>query len=209
MAEFNSEYIKNLPDTYDKRESSNNYKILNIAQGIATDIKKDIEDVHNSLDIERATGKTLDLYGEMLGQPRGYATDPQYRVMLKAKIMRNSMNGDYNSLIKAACLMFNCEPNEFCIVEGEAPATVDVINLPYRVLNYVGVTAEQAVDLVEVLLPVGVTLNSITLEGTLEFGETADEYDENTGFAISEIDQSIGGYLGFLASYDSAKPLPI
>lgn len=209
MAEFNSEYVKNLPDAFKKDEDSNNYKLLSIAQGIATEIKQDIEAVHNSLDIEQATGKTLDLYGEMLNQPRGFATDPQYRVMLKTKIMRNIMNGDYNSLITAACLMFGCDPSEFFIDESEAPATVDVITLPYRVLNYIGLTAEQVVELIGTLLPGGVTLGSVSLEGTFEFASTDSEYDENKGFAISETDQSIGGYLGYLSTNDSDKPLPI
>ena len=209
MAKFNHEYVKNLPDTYAKSENSNNYKILNIGKGFATELEKTIEDIHNSLDIEQAAGKTLDLYGEMLNQPRGFATDPQYRVMIKARIMRNVMDGDYNSLIKAACIMFGCEPSEFSIQESEDPATIDVITLPYRVLNYLGVSAEQVVEIIQTLLPVCVKIGEVSLIGTFEFAETDGEYNENKGFATSETEQSIGGYLGFLYSNDNDKPLPI
>lgn len=208
MAEFNSEYVKNLPDIYKKSETSNNYKILNIVQGSAAELEEDIEIVFNSLDIEQATGNTLDLYGAMLGQARGFATDQQYRVMIKARIMRNIMSGDYASLMAAACLMFNCDSSEFYIQESEKPATIDVINLPYRVLNFIGLSAEQAVELIKVLMPVGVEVGSVALAGTFEFGSTDDEYDESKGFAISEADQSIGGYFGYLGS-GSDKPLPI
>lgn len=208
MAEFNSEYVKNLPDIYKKSETSNNYKILNIVQGSAAELKEDTEKVYNSLDIEQATGKTLDLYGQMLGQARGFATDQQYRVMIKARIMRNIMNGDYNSLMKAACMMFNCDSSEFYIEESEKPATIDVITLPYRVLNYIGLSVDQTIELIKVLMPVGVEVGSVSLAGTFEFGSTDDEYDENKGFAISEADQSIGGYFGYIGS-GSDKPLPI
>lgn len=211
MSEFNCEYIKNLPDAYNKSSESNNYKILNLFQYNISNFKKDIEDVYKSLDLEQATGKTLDLYGEMLGQDRGFATDDQYRVMIKSKIMRNLINGDYNSFMNATCMMFNCKPSEFYINEGEAPATVDIITLPFRVLNYIGLSAELTVELIKILMPVGIGLNSVDLSGTFEFCENESDmsYDENKGFAISESDQTIGGYLGYLFQSDKDKPLPI
>lgn len=209
MAEFNAEYVKNLPDTYAKSKTSNNYKILSIVQGTGTEIKQSIEDIHNSLDIEKATGKTLDLYGEMLGQARGFATDQQYRVMLKARIMRNVMNGDYKSLSSATCMMFGCNPDEFYIDESEKAGAVNIITVPYRVLNYVGLSADQTIELIKVLMPIGVTVDSVSLVGTFEFGESESEYDENKGMAASEADQTIGGYLGYLSQSTDEKPLPI
>ena len=209
MAEFNSDYVKNLPDTYKKTEDSNNYKILNTVQGTTTQLKNDTEDVFNSLDIEQATGKTLDLYGDMLGQARGLSDDAKFRTLIKSRIMRNLMNGDYNSLMKAACMIFNCEPHEFHIAESEEPATVDVITLPVSSLNYVGLSAEQTIELINLLVPIGIYAKSISLAGTFEFGDTENEYNEEAGFAISEDNQSIGGYLGYLAENDSDKPLPI
>lgn len=211
MSEFNSEYVKNLPDAYNKSSDSNNYKILSLFKKDISKLKKDIEDVYKSLDLEQAAGKTLDLYGDMLGQDRGFATDDQYRVMIKSKIMRNLMNGDYTSFMKATCMMFNCEPSEFYINEGEDPATVDIITLPFRVLNYIGLSAELTVELIKILIPVGIGLNSVDLSGTFEFCESESDmdYDEEKGFAISEADQSIGGYLGYLFQNDKDKPLPI
>lgn len=208
MAEFNSEYVNNLPDTYAKSKTSNNYKILNMVQGSTTSIKEDTKDVYQSLDIEKATGKTLDLYGEMLGQSRGLADDQIYRVMIKSRIMRNLMNGDYSSFMNAACMMFNCEPSEFYIKESEEPATVDVITLPFRVLNYIGLSPEETIDLIKVLVPVGIKVGEVDLSGTFEFGSSEGEHDEDKGFSDSEVSPTIGGYLGFLSS-GNEKPLPI
>lgn len=208
MAEFNSEYVKNLPDTYKKSETSNNHKILSILQESAAELKEDTEKIYNSLDLEQATGKTLDLYGEMLGQSRGYATDQQYRVMIKSRVMRNLMNGDLNSVISAASLMFGCKKSEVEIIETDKPATIRIGTIPYSVINYVGLSVGQTLELIATLIPIGITVESIELQGTFEFGSTDAEYDESKGFAKSEADQSTGGYLGFIGTGDE-KPLPI
>ena len=209
MGDFKSVYVDNLPDAYRKDTDSNNYKILNIQKIEIDGIKEDTEDVYNTLDLDQATGKTLDLYGDMLGQARGFATDDQYRVMIKAKIVRNLMTGSLDSIINAGCLMFGCDPSEMHIVEDESPASVKIISLPYRVINYVGLSASQVVELIIKLVPVGITVKSAELQGTFEFGTTDSEHDEEKGFAISEADQSIGGYLGYIYSSESEQPLPI
>ena len=209
MAEFNSEYVKNLPDTYKKTENSNNYKILNTVQGVARQLKNDTLDIFNSLDIEQATGKTLDLYGDMLGQARGFATDEQYRVMIKSKITRNLMSGDLNSIIHAASLMFGCELKQIEIIETDDPATIKVTELPYEIINYTGLSVDQTLQLLVGLIPVGITIESAEIKGTFEFGDADTEYDETKGFALSEQDQSIGGFLGEVYSSNSERPLPI
>lgn len=209
MGEFKSVYVNNLPDVYRKDTDSNNYKILNIQKIEVDGIKSDTEDVYNSLDLDQATGKTLDLYGDMLGQTRGYATDDQYRVMIKSRIVRNLMTGSLDSIITAGCLMFGCDPNEMHIVEDTSPASVKIISLPYNVINYVGLSASQVIELIIKLVPVGVTVKSAELQGTFEFGTTDSEYDEDKGFADAETSPTMGGYLGYIYSAESEQPLPI
>lgn len=209
MAEFNPEYVKNLPDTYCKAEDSNNYKILNTVQSIATQLRNDTEDVFNSLDVEQAIGKTLDLYGNMLGQARGLATDEQYRILIKSKINRNLTSGDLNSVIHATALMFGCKPSEIEIIETDKPATVKVTGLPYSIINYTGLSVNQTLQLFYGLVPAGITVESAEIKGTFEFATTDTEYDETKGFAISEQDQSIGGFLGEIYSSDNEHLLPI
>lgn len=209
MGEFKSVYVNNLPDVYRKDTASNNYKILNIQKIELDGIKSDTEDVNISLDLDQAEGATLDLYGDMLGQARGYATDSQYRVMIKAKIARNLMTGSLNSIISAGCMMFGCEPNEMEIIEDEDPAAIKVISLPFKVINYVGLSARQVIELVIKLVPVGVTVKYAEIQGTFEFGTTDSEYDEEKGFSDSETSPTMGGYLGYAYAAEGEKPLPI
>lgn len=200
MSEFKPIYADNLPDTYRKDPDSHTYKILAIQQGQIDDIKQDIDDVYRSLDLDQATGATLDLYGDMLGQKRGFASDQQYRAMIKSVITRNLMNGDINSVIDAICLTFNCQPSSVHITEiGDTAIKIE--SLPYTIITYVGLSANQTVQLIKALVPVGVTVTSTELVGTFEFGAEEGEMDENKGFD--------GGYLGELYMDDDEHPLPI
>jgi hypothetical protein len=190
------EYIGHLPDVYQKGETSNNYKLLLLEQKSVEALYKDIEGTWEMLDIYSATGETLDLYGEMYDQPRGKATDEQYRYLIAQKVAQNMVEGDYNSIVNSIAVAFDVPPTKFKFVET-APAEVECSDLPYEVLLNAGITVEQAIAIIEAILPVGVTLAPMELTGTFEFG-VADEYDEGKGFG--NIDQTIGGYFGYLAS---------
>lgn len=210
MSGFNDlNHVKNLPDYYSKSENSNNFKILSIEKYAVDDLQTDITDVWNSLDINNATGATLELYGEMLNQPRGVATDAQYLYMIKSKIMRNLSGGDYLSVIKSICMTFDCAPSEVLILEKEEPCVVELVVLPLNVINRAGLTTRQTVAMIKELLPVGITLESFLFEGTFTFSLSESEYDEDAGFAPSEDDQTIGGYLGILYGEDDEPELPI
>lgn len=210
MNSFNYEnYVKNLPDYYKKTTDSNNFKILEVERYSISTFKNDIEDVNTSLDLSQAYGKTLDYYGETVGQPRGLATDEQYILMIRSKIAQNVSGGDYKSVTKAICMTFDCEPSEVYIAEKEDPCVVELVVMPLAVINKAGLTTRQTVELVKQLLPVGVALESFLFEGTFCFSETETEYDTEAGFAISETDQSIGGYLGIVYGEDDEPELPI
>lgn len=190
------DYINALPDVYQKGKDSNNYKLLLLSQQAVEGFFKDIEAVWETSNIYSATGKTLDLYGEMYDQPRGKATDEQYRYLIAQKVAQNMVEGDYNSIVSSIAVAFDVPPTAFKFVET-APAEVECAELPYEVLLNAGITAEQAIEIIEALLPAGVTLAPIELTGTFEFG-VADEYNEGEGFG--NIGQTIGGYFGYLAS---------
>lgn len=192
-----SDYINALPDIYQKGENSNNYKLLLLEQELIADLYKDIEGVWETADLYSATGKTLDLYGEMYGQPRGKATDEQYRYLIAQKVAQNMVEGDYNSVVSSIAVAFDVPPTQFKFVES-APAEVRCDNLPYEVLLKAGITVEQAIAIIQSLLPAGVTLAPLALAGTFEFGAAADEYDEGKGFG--NIAQTVGGFFGYLAN---------
>lgn len=197
-----------LPDCYAKDKASTNYKLLKLNELAVDVLKQDMEDVLNALDIQQATGKTLDLYGEMVGQKRGSLTDIQYRYMILTRIGINNAKGSYESLLAIAQRIFNCEPSDIAFDDSAEPCKVDLTKFPLSVLVNAGFSSDQAIAMIELLLPIGITINGANFEGTFEFAETADEYDEAAGFA--DIDQTIGGYVGLLLGSDAINPiLPI
>lgn len=200
------ELAKNLPDAYRKDEESNNARILGIEKSALDRLRSEIEGIYESLDIDRAYGSTLDLYGEMIGQTRGIATDDQYRVLIKNKIVRNFSSADYNSIIRAICVTFDCAPSDVQLVELDDPCKVKMEGLPISRINECNIDISTAVSIVNGLLPVGVYMEAITFSGTFEFSGETLEYDENAGF--SDEAQTIGGYLG-LVSDGFGSNLPI
>ena len=205
--------VERLPDCYRKDQDSNNYKLLKLNSLAVEELKADIKAVKNVLDLNLAAGKSLDLYGDMLGQRRGLLNDEQYRYMLFARIGRNIVQGDYQSIMNTLVLMFGSQQGDITLddldlEEEETPCVVKLSKFPISVLMNAGFSSRQAVTMIEMLLPVCVTLSADNFEGTFEFSELEQEYDESSGFA--DITQSIGGYLGLLLGDDDKIPiLPI
>lgn len=207
QAEYNENLVKNLPDAYKKTTDSNNFKILEVERLALADIRTSLQEVNNILDINNAKGKTLDLYGERVGQVRGLADDDKYLLMIKAKLMRNLSNGSYPSIVAALCETFDCEPSQVIILDGDDPFTVNVTALPLSVINEAGLTTSQTVAILKSMLPVGMTLTSFLFDGTFEFGANDSDYDETKGFA--DDNGTIGGYFGATSSDISDNTLPI
>ena len=76
------------------------------------------------------TGKTLDYYGEMVGQQRGSLTDDQYRIMILVKIARNAASTDYNSIINILSMILECKTSDISLVNTNKPATVKIQRIP-------------------------------------------------------------------------------
>lgn len=205
---FNFENLAaNLPDAYRKNEYSNNFKILEIERLACQNLREVLNNIAEALDIENATGKTLDLYGQRFGQARGKATDEQYIIMIKAKILRNLSNGTYKSIVDSIAYTFNCQPSEILIVEN-GNATVSLMAIPLETISKAGLTASQANRIVEALLPVSVTLSSFFYEGTFEFATIENETSATAGFANTEGDTT-GGYFGITVGDEENIILPI
>lgn len=205
--------INSLPDCYRKDKNSNNYKLLHINSMAIEELKKEMLDVWNALDLNQAIGKTLNLYGEMVEQKRGLLNDEQYRYMIYAKIGRNIVRGDYNSIMDALVLMFGSTHSDISmddleIDETDNPCVVKLNKFPLFVLVDAGFSSRQAIKMIEFLLPVCVTLSADNFEGTFEFAEFNMEYDKTAGFADDR--QTFGGYFGLLLGEDDTIPvLPI
>ena len=93
--------VSRLPDCYRKDSESNNYKLLELGRMATAELRDDIQAVLDCLDLNQAAGKTLELYGDMMGQRRGLLNDEQYRYMILSQIGRNVVQGDYNSIMRA------------------------------------------------------------------------------------------------------------
>ena len=205
--------VERLPDCYRKDPESNNVKMLELGRLAAEQLRVDIRAVLESLDLGHATGKTLDLYGDMLGQRRGLLNDEQYRYMLLSKIGRNTVQGDYNSIMATLVLMFGSQMGDITlddleVEEEERPCVVKLTKFPVQILISAGFSSRQAVAMIESLLPICVTLAADNFEGTFEFAESAGVYDELAGFG--NVEQTIGGYLGlYLGDDDKIPVLPI
>jgi len=192
------DYVKALPDSFDKRATSNNYKLLQLVQSYVEGLRDDIGQVQDTLDIHKATGETLDLYGKMYGQGRGRLTDEQMRYIVLQMVGRNMVKGDCNSIVEALAVAFGVEPSEFKLVETDNILEVELKSLPYAVILENGLTAGQMIQIVKRMLPVCVTLKTAELTGTFEFAADATSQDEDAGFG--DIDQTVGGHLGTLVS---------
>ena len=205
--------VNGLPDCYRKDTVSNNYKLLELNRQATSELREDMQSVFKCLDLNQAAGKTLELYGDTLGQRRGLLNDEQYRYMILSQIGRNVVQGDYNSIMRALVLMFGSQMGDITmddleIVEDDRPCVVKLTKFPVFVLVNAGFSSRQAVAMIESLLPICVTLSADNFEGTFEFSDSADEYDIAAGFG--DIGQTVGGYLGlYLGDDDKIPVLPI
>ena len=197
--------VRNLPDAYAKT-GSNNEKLLEVNRLSREDMRATLRAMADSLDLDKATGATLDMYGDMVGQTRGKATDEQYRVLIRSRIVRNMAGGDYGSVVRVLALVFGCDAGEIVLSEP-APCTVSVEELPYAAINGMAIGIDTATRLIEECMPVGVRLQGVQMTGTFEFADgTEMVYDAEAGFG--DIGQTIGGYLGLIFGGESAE-LPV
>lgn len=197
--------VNKLPDSYRKDIDSNNYKLLNLNEQAIADVKSDSNAVYDVLDIANASGKTLDLYGDMVGQKRGVLNDTQYKYMILTKIGINIVQGNYKTVIDAMMNIFDCKASDIVIEDSDKPCMVNVVTFPLERLVNAGFSSTQAIQLLEKLLPIGVSVDSADFDGTFEFAETENEYDELKGFADES--GTIGGYFGLLYGDDENSPI--
>lgn len=209
MAEFYFDNLaKNLPDAYKKDINSNNYKILEIERTANVELRSVLEGISGAFDIDNASGYALDMLGKRFGQPRGRATDTQYRMMIKSKIVRGLSDGSYKSIIDAICYTFGCTINDVLITETSTPMTAKIDKVPLQSIIKAGFSTKQAEQIIKKMFPTTVALESVFFDGTFEFGASENEYDVKSGFGDVE-DRTIGGYFGWTGADESIDTLPI
>lgn len=189
--------VDKLPDCYAKGTYSNNYKLLKLNELAISDVKSDALAIYNMIDILQATGHTLDLYGDIVGQKRGTLNDTQYRYMILNKIGINVCQSTHATVINILKEMFNCDIKDIALKDdNEKTCSVNLAKFPIQILNSTGFTVNQVIEIIETLLPAGVGISLANFEGTFEFSDSAKEYDETAGFG--DVEQTKGGKLGLL-----------
>lgn len=207
-----SRNIVELPDSYKKSEGSVNNRLLLLGEMAIADARDDLRDIDESTDIEKAYGRTLDLFGGIVGQKRGRMNDVKYRYLIFTKIASNMSQSTHESVMYNVLKMFNANQGDISledisIEEDDKPCVVRLAKMPLDTLIAAGFTSRQAVRMIETVLPACVTIEAENFEGTFEFADTADEHDEEAGFADEE--RTIGGYFGLLYGEDDETELPL
>lgn len=207
MKFFQEDYIKNFPDFYSKDKNSNNYKLMQLLKYDRDKFLGILKEIDDSLDLEKATGYTLNLYGDMISQNRGLANDSQYLFMIKTKLARNRVNSDYKSIAKCICLILDCMPSDIYI-EELPNSKVRLGDIPIDKIIKADITPNQFTQIIKSMLPAGITLETSVYSGTFAFSDVENEETMDAGFCQNEGD-NYGGYFGMLSDEENEKVLPI
>lgn len=183
---------KKLPDAYAKSIDSNNYKLLQLANLLYTDLKCDLTAILELRNLQNAFGKTLDEYGKMAGLSRNGLNDEQYRIKICNQIGRQRSTGNCNDVIILISQMLGVEIDSFSLTE-RGNAVISITGLTTNVLEKSGFDIKELKNIINGVLPIGVQTDDLTFDGTFELGET---YEFNSGKGFGDIQQTIGGTLG-------------
>lgn len=210
--EYCIDLLRKLPSTFTKEVPSNIHKIIRIACLIDNDIKMMLKKTAEWRNIDEAKGSTLDLIGKSVGQKRGKVSDEVYRVLIRARIARNSSDGTINSMLNALALSLNTTPDTIRIKalysEGQ-PASIMIDGIPIYALNKVGLTANELGSLAQMIAVAGVKVTSIDLSGTFQLSSQPDTLENSLDFGLAPLDQSTGGTLGAVFDPNADTDLPI
>lgn len=83
------------------KNSENLKKLVGCYVDQIQDIEFTISDIISSRNINTATGNSLDILGERVGESRNFRSDADYRVAIKFKIFLNVSNGEPETVISA------------------------------------------------------------------------------------------------------------
>lgn len=185
--------VRRLPDAYAKEPESNNYKLLSINHGTVEEIYQDLMGIDATNDLLNASGKTLDLYGQMLGCNRGASDDTQYRTRILTTIARIFSDGSNFKVRQLLAVALNYSWDKFWLVDS-GTAKVRIEELTIEALVRSGLTIPQFKEVFKALIPVGVAIDDYSmLLGTFEFSEDDNVLDKSKGFA--DLAETYGGYL--------------
>lgn len=149
-------------DHFRKDPESNTYKLMRLFSGELQTLKATNDRILEWRDIDAAEGKTLDLIGQNINQPRGRANDARYRIMLKTKIARNLSDGTINGLIKSISYVLQVDKSLIQIGELwrvlNEPAAIAVEEIPLDKISNAGLTSDEFETILQSFVSAGVRL---------------------------------------------------
>lgn len=205
--------IQLLTSNYKKDKESNIGKLFLIITDELDEVRDNLNKIEEYRDVDSATGKTLDKIGSNIRQFRGVSTDEIYRLLIKYKLRGISSTGDINEIISIITDTLEVDPSEIQIEElynsdDYEPAALRILSVPLSRLNEIGLSSNQFIQILKLSIPAGVRLAELRLEGTFEFSDVVDDYDNNKGFG-DLMNPETGGTLGATFSSDKDVELPI
>lgn len=95
---FLADTLKRLTSRYLKAPYSNMGKLFSIVSIQIEDVRRTLEKIEQSRDVDQAIGASLDRIGRNVGQARGNSPDIDYRKWIKTKIIANRSRGDIETI---------------------------------------------------------------------------------------------------------------
>ncbi|OMF28296.1 hypothetical protein [Paenibacillus sp. FSL H8-0259] len=206
--------LRRFADTYNKSPNSNLGKLIGILHGELAALDDTFTHIREWRSIDNAQGTTLDRIGTNVVQPRGAATDEVYRVLLKSKIARNLSKTDINTIITVLAIALDCDYSDIKIQEKYSdplepePAAINLIRVPVRRLNEVGMSPLQFARIIQKTVAAGVRVAQIELAGTFALSS---QYAvlETSPLGLGNPEMTTGGELGEVYVPGNDYPLPI
>lgn len=204
---FFKELLWYLPSVFTKDENSNIGKILKLTANNYGTIKDNLQLQLDWKNISIAEGYALDEIGAMVGLPRGTFDDEMYRVRIKTRIAQNLSDGTINNVIETLSASLDIDLNDIRIDtmwQDGKPATIKISKIPVTALNAAGMTQNELIEIVKVIIASGIDVESLELVGTFRFSRdyNQNETNNNTGF-FDEVSGQ-GGYFGEIMNVEGA-----
>lgn len=148
-----------------------------------------LEKIESWNDLENAKGKELDAIGAEYVQPRGQASDAQYRMLIRSKRVRATADSTMNSVIKTMAQTLNCKPTALkfkSVIEsgGDEVNALIIESIPLKIAVDAELTPSQIIQLLEQVTAGDVRVASANFTGSFRFSKKYAEPEYNSEFGF-------------------------
>ena len=189
--------IDRITDNYRRDENSNVSKFMKLAAFHIQENENLLEKIRDWRDIDQAEGVTLDYIGRNIGQDRDGFDDNLFRVMIKARIIRNNSDGSIPTIIRFISFILGIEKRNILVqekwIKGEPVGLY--IELDYDHIVALGLEVEQFAVIVNQLVGAGIHAD-IHFRGSFMFSDFADQAQDDDTHGFGEVVTDVLYYSG-------------